>query len=115
MKRQIEIVEGLFLQQPMESFSVHLDIDLKNNLIHCQPRWGERPNDISSFVKKLMKLQMISPSITDKDHIHTDVNVWEIGDDSGLYIETYHCNLTQDELNSCEHDRVMNYDEFVRN
>ena len=115
MKRQIEIVEGLFLQQPMESFSVHLDIDLKENLIHCVENWGQRPKDLSKFVKKLMKLQMIQPSITDQDHIHTDVNVWEIGDNSGLFIETYHHNLTRQELDMCEHDRTMSYEEFVRN
>lgn len=113
--RQIEINEGLFLIQPMESFSIHLVINKEENLIYCQPRWGEKPKDIMSLVHQLINMDMIQPSMVDTNIIDVDIVVWEIGDDTNeLYIETYHQNLSELEQSMCEHDRVMLYSDFLK-
>lgn len=113
--RQIEINDGLFLIQPMDSFSIHLVINKEENLIYCQPRWGERPKDITSLVRQLFTMDMIQSSTTDDNIIDVNVVVWEIGDDTNeLYIETYHQNLTDEEQSMCEHDRVMLYKDFLK-
>ena len=102
-------------EQPMESFSFHLVVNQKENLIYCEPRWGDKPKDMNLLVKQLMKMEMIQPSVNDMNIIDVNIVCWEIGDGTeDLYIETYHQNLTKFEREMCEHDRTMLYSDFLK-
>lgn len=73
--------------------------------------WNE--DEVQELVNKLIENKMITlfgENITD-----VNIEVWDIGDDKGLYIETYHNNpdISDNELFD-EYDRSMLYEDFLK-
>jgi putative nucleotidyltransferase with HDIG domain len=98
-----------------DPFSQHYNVEISNvskKVSSFDSEFDPISNEkIQALVDKLIRLQMITLIGGITDYTKVSIEIWEIDEDSGLYIETYH-QLDDDEGLS-DYDATMRYSDFL--
>ena len=96
----------------MDPFSQRYDVEinsLNNQVITYKSEFKPiSKEEIQKLVDKLIRLEMITLFGYSTD---VSINIWEIDEDSGLYIETYHYTDNDDDMS--DFDGTMKYSDFL--
>lgn len=108
--KTLQISKRLSLSDDDDSqmYQVKIDNETKEVVYHSSDFSPIPKDQIQKLVNKLMRLEMIKLIGEKVTEVH--INICEIDNTDDLYIETYHID---EEMS--DHDRIMEYEEFLNN